>query len=325
MPSTITHLYFMLDINEKFPINKRIFLKDEINKMILFAQSTDPLNFYFSKNIKKSKNVRKFPNYFHTHKTGEYLITLINYIKYNYYKDNAEIMAYLYGMVSHYILDSYIHPFIYYNSGFFDIGNEKTYKYNNMHNIYENLIDQFFIKEREKCYPYKSKSFFKIFYSNYYSKDLIEVINFSFKETFGIEDYYSKWLKSVKNMKICFKCLRYDRYNIKNSIYKLIDKITPKNFFKLSFLSYHYTNKNIDYINKKHNEWIYPSNKSKKSKSSFVDIYLKALNDALKIISEIDNYIYEDKKINLTKLIRNNSYVTGIDLEKNQKMKYFKY
>ena len=325
MPSTVTHSYFMQDIYEKFSIKKQFFLKSELQKMQLFAQSTDPFNFYLNFNLKKSKKVRNFSIYFHTHKTRKYLITLINYIKYNYYSDNAEIMAYLYGMISHFVLDTNMHPFVCYYTGCFDKNDKSTYKYNNVHHIFENLIDQYLIKNREKCYPYKTKEYFKLFESRSFSKELIEVMNFSFKETFGIDNYYSKWKKSVKNMGIIFKHLRYDRYNFKNKLYILIDKITPKKCFKLQFLSYHYTNSNINYLNDNHNEWKYPTTKSKKYKLSFVDIYLKSLKEATDIITEVDKYIYKDKKVNLNKLIKNISYGTGIDLDKDQKMKYFDY
>ena len=324
MPSTITHSYFMLDLYDKFSIKKRMFLKSEVLKMQLFAQSTDPFNFYMTLNLKKSKNIRNFAEYFHTHKTGDYLITLINYIKYNYYSNNPEVMAYLYGMISHYILDSNMHPFIYYNAGYYDKKDISTIKYNGNHDIFENLIDQFFIKNREKCYPYKSKTFLNIFQSHNYSKELKDVINFSFKETFGLDDYFTKWLKSVKNMSLCYKYLRYDRFNLKNKFYKLIDKTTPKNWFKLQFLSYHYTNKNINYLNANHDEWLIPTSKSIKQKTSFTDLYLKSIKDTLEIISEVDKYIYKDKKVNLKKIINNNSYKTGTSLKKSQVMKYFK-
>ena len=325
MPSTVTHSYFMLDIYEKLPIQRRYFLKNCIDKMCLFAQSTDPFNFYLSKNIRKSKKVRSFSSYFHSHKCGEYLITLINYIKYNYHTKNPEVMAFLYGMISHYILDSKTHPFICYNTGLFDKDKKETYKYNNLHHIHENLIDQYFIKIKEKCKPYLSKSYYKIFNFEKPSKELIEVINFSFKETFGIDDYYKKWKKSVENMKICFKYLRHDRFNIKNKVYNIIDKITSKKAFKLSFLSYHYTNKNINFLNTNHEKWNFPTDNRKKYTSSFINIYLDALNNAISIIKEVDNYIYRNKKVNLKKLLKNNSYGTGIDLSKNQNMKYFKF
>ena len=68
MPSTVTHSYFIMDVYDKLPINRKIFLKNEKEKLKVFAQSLDPLNFYTSFNLKKGKSVRNFAYHFHTKK-----------------------------------------------------------------------------------------------------------------------------------------------------------------------------------------------------------------------------------------------------------------
>src|SRR5574344_569280 len=130
MPSTITHAYFIIDVYEKLDIDTRILLKDQKDKLKIFAQSMDPLNFYTSFKKGKGKKVRAFANTFHTKKTQDYLINLINYIKYNYYSNNPEVIAFLYGMISHYVLDTTTHPYIYYKTGEFNPQDKSTYKYN---------------------------------------------------------------------------------------------------------------------------------------------------------------------------------------------------
>ena len=324
MPSTITHSYFILDVYDRLSSDRKFFLKGQINNLKVFSQSIDPLNYYFSFNIKKDKKIRGFSKYFHTHKCGEYLITLTNYIKYNYYKVNPEIMAYLYSMVSHYVLDSTIHPFVYYNTGLFKKNIKKTYKYNGLHHMLENDIDQFMIMLYEKKKPYKYKVHTEIFENYVFSKELIEVINFSFKETFGINNFYKNYKISIKKMKFIFKHFRYDKWNLKNRIYTFYDKITPSSTYKISFLSYHKKRSCQEFLNKKHGIWFNPTNKKIKSKKSFVDLYLEALFNTVHIIKELDKYIYENKKIDLNKLIKNKSYLTGIDLNKKQEIKFFK-
>ena len=49
MPSTATHAYFIMDIYDKLPIERKIFLKDDKELLKVSAQSMDTLNFYFSK------------------------------------------------------------------------------------------------------------------------------------------------------------------------------------------------------------------------------------------------------------------------------------
>lgn len=326
MPSTVTHSYFIMDVYDKLPINRKIFLKNEKEKLKVFAQSLDPLNFYTSFNLKKGKSVRNFAYHFHTKKTSEYIITLINYIKYNYYSDNPEVMAFLYGMISHYVLDSTIHPYIYYKTGKFDKKNKSTYKYNSKHHELETIIDKHMIVIRENKAPSKYKHYKYSFNLKEYDNNLKEIINFTFKETYNIKKIDDILLKSIKNMKLVFKVFRYDPYKYKEIIYKFIDFILPNSIPKISFLSYNYkTNKYKNYLNSTHNNWNYPTQKRKKYNYSFIDLYIISLHKTLNIIKEIDAYIYKDKKINLNKILGNLSYSTGVDLSKNQTLKYFEF
>lgn len=325
MPSTVTHSYFIMDIYDRLPIKRKIFLKENKENLKVFAQSTDPLNFYFSLNLKKGAKVRNFAYYFHTHKTREFLITLTNYIKYNYYTNRPEVIAYLYAMISHYVMDSTIHPYVYYKTGQFRKNDRETYKYNGKHHEFETAIDKYLIKIRENILPYKYKHYKYSFNIDSMSKELKEVINFSYKEAFNISKMNTVMLKSIKNMKLAFKVLRYDPWGIKSNIYQMIDKITSSRALKIKFASYHYTIKDIDYLNNEHKTWYNPTTKRKKYNSSFIDLYILSLEKALNIIKNIDLYLYEDKKINLEKLFGNVSYATGVDLDKNQELKYFEF
>ncbi len=325
MASTVTHAYFVIDVYERLPIKRKIFLKDEVDSLKTFSQSLDPLFFYSSFNLKKAKKVRAFGNYFHNKKTGEYIITLINYIKYNYYKNNPQVMGFLYSMISHYILDSKVHPYIFYKTGNFNPKNKDTYKYNAKHHIYETAIDEYLIETREKYPSWKYKHYDLLFKKNTYSKELLDVINFSFKETYNIDDFSTILKKSTKNMKLAYRLLRYDPTKIKLYGYKIIDALTPKKVLKLSFLSYHNYTRKIEFINLKKNKWYYPTNKRKCSNKSFVELYVEALNECVNIIKEVDQYIYNDKKTNLKNIIKNYSYATGVDLSRKQELKYFEY
>jgi len=326
MPSTVTHTYFIMDIFDKLPLERKKFLKEQKEKMRVFAQSTDPFNFYFSLNLKKAAKIRRFADHSHTYKTGELLVTLTNYIKYNYLYQKPEVIAYLYGMISHYILDCTLHPYIYYKTGEFNKTNKLTYKYNSKHHEMETTIDKYMIKIREGIIPYKYKHYNKCIKPFRFSKDLIEVINFCYKETYNIKNMHKFYYNSIKDMYLAFKLLRYDPHGIKEKIYKLTDIVTPKNFIKITFLSYHYYPINYNqYLNTNHNKWYYPTSKTQKYSYSFIDLYIKALNKAIKTIKEVDSYIYDNKKINLNKLYQNLSYKTGTDINKKQELKFFEF
>lgn len=325
MPSTVTHAYFIMDIYDKLPVNRKIFLKNQENILKTSAQSMDPLNFYFSFNLKKGKKIRKFAEYFHKNKTEEYLITLINYIKYNYYSSDAEVMAFLYGMVSHYVLDSNMHPFVCYKTGVMDKTKKETYKYNSKHHIMETYFDKYLIKIKDNKLPHKYKHYKEILMVPSFSKNLKDVIDFSFKETFKVNNFNKILTSSMKTMKLSFKLLRYDPIGIKYSIYKIIDKVTTSKTPKIEFLSYYYKNNNRGFLNEERKIWYNPANKKIKHKMSFNDLYIDCFYKTIEMIKAIDEYIYKNKKIDLHEVFNNKSYATGLELNKKQDMKYFEY
>ena len=325
MPSATTHSYFILDVYEKLPLERKKFLKAQITNLRCFSQIPDSLQYYKTVNRNRTNKVRLFSKYFHTHKTGEYITTLINYIKYNYYKDNPEVMAFLYATISHYVLDCNINPFIYYYSGVYDKNKKKTFKYKDQKEIIENYIDQYMIRTRENKKVRVCKPYIDVEEIPTYSSELKEVIDFAFKETFKVKGFSNEIEQSVIRMQKSYKKYRYDKHGIKYRAYKVLDLLTPKRTNKYSFLSYYYKHKNIDYLNYSHSTWYYPSEKSIKKEDSYVDLYEYSIKETLEIIDAVNKYIYDDEKISLKRAIRNKSYITGLNLNKEQKMKYFNY
>jgi hypothetical protein len=112
-------------------------------------------------------------------------------------------------------------------------------------------------------------------------------------------------------MKRFYKICRYDRFGIKKLFY-----------FKNRCLSLH-TKSNDIYLNLDHKKWYNPTSKRVSSNLSFVELYLKCIYDTTNMINEINQYIYYDKKVNLKKLIGNNSYITGRDIDKEKELIYF--
>ena len=156
MPATTTHAYFANDLYDILPIGLKKLLMDEKKRLRMFAQSTDSFIFY---NLlkKKDKHIRNFQEYFHKNKSQEFFINLVNYIKYNNYYQNSEIMAFLYGFITHYSLDTKLHPYIIYKTGIVDEDDPSTYKYRNKHEYMENFLDNYMIKQREHKNPYNFK------------------------------------------------------------------------------------------------------------------------------------------------------------------------
>ena len=323
MPATAVHAYFAQDLNDILP--KEIKNKLDVDRLKTFGQSTDSLMFYNLFSILPGKKIRDFQKYFHTNKTQEFFINLINYIKENDYTEDIDVNSFLVGAICHYVLDSTVHPYIYYKTGYFNKNDKSTYKYNNVHTFMETFLDNDMIKRRESINPYKFNISKFSFDTSKFSNELNDTIKYTFKETFDVDNMDKIYYKSLKQMRNSIFIFRQDRYGIKKFFYKLADTFTSKRVFRFEAISYHYTlNDRHNFLNENHKLWRNPCDYSLTSEESFLDLYLKALKLAKVMICASFDYI-NGKDIELEKVFINKSYITGLDCELDKELKYFEF
>ena len=302
MAGFITHAYFSLDLYDKLSIRSKELLIDKKEYLKTFSLGNKILLYC------NDKKMKKFNNYFTSNKVNDFFTTLTNYIKYNNYQYNPQIIAYLYGMISNYILSTTVNPFI-------------IYRTNNNKEELESYLDNYMISIRSNMNPYSFKCFKACFNINYLNKDLIEVMDFTYKEVFGIENFHKYYLNSIVNARNFYKKYRYDPKGTKKRLYLIHDKFF-KNKPKKEYLSYH-VKKRKDDLNLEKNTWYNPTSNKIKSNESYIELYTKALDKTDKIIHEINNFFYYDKNINYNKLIGNNDYDIARDCSKDYELKYF--
>lgn len=313
MPSSIVHAYFAKDLINN--INNKTKKIDE-KKLLYFAQSTDPFHFYHILKPWKmnGRNTRKFTETFHTQNCSKFLITLTKEIKEKNLKDNKEVLTFLYGFTAHFVLDSTLHPYIIYKTGKFIPNIKETHKYNSKHNELEVYLDKFLYEKREKKKIKNYKSYQELFQLQPFSRELITLINPIIEDLYLVKDFNKVYYQSLKDMKFVFHYLRYDPLGILEKCYYIFDKIMPSSVLNAKFLSYHYTPKNAyKWLNNNHKIWYYPTDPTKKFHYSFDELYDIALKKGTFILKEIDDYLFQNKEIELEKVIKNISYTTGID------------
>lgn len=323
MPATVVHAYFAQDLNDILP--KEIKNKLDVNRLKTFGQSIDSLMFYNLFSILPGKKIRNFQKYFHTNKTQDFFVNLINYIKENDYTEDIDVNSFLVGTICHYVLDSTVHPYIYYKTGYFNKNDKSTYKYNNVHTFMETFLDNDMIKRRESINPYKLNISKFSFDTSKFSNELKDTIKYTFKETFDVDNMDKIYYKSLKQMRNSIFIFRQDRYGIKKFFYKLADTFTSKRVFRFEAISYHYPlNDRHNFLNENHKLWRNPCDYSLISEESFLDLYLRALKLAKVMICASFDYI-NGKDIELEKVFINKSYITGLDCDLDKELKYFEF
>lgn len=323
MPATVVHAYFSQDVYDILP--NTIKNKLNVERLRTFGQSTDALMFYNLFNILPGKKVRSFQKYFHTNKTQEFFINLINYIKENNYINDSDVCSFLVGAICHYVLDSTIHPYIFYKTGYFNKNDKSTYKYNNVHAFMETFLDNDMIRRRENINPYKFKIGKFCLYTKVFSKELDDTLDKVFEQTFEFKNMSKIYSKSLKQMKRSIVVFRQDQFGVKKFFYKLADTFTSKKTFRFEAISYHYPIQDRhNFLNENHKIWRNPTTYDITSTESFLDLYLRSLKLAKVIVCASFDYI-TGKEIDLEKVFNNNSYITGLNCLLEKELKYFEF
>lgn len=326
MPSSMTHNYFMQDIYNK--LEKKLKEKIVLEDAKTFAQGPDIFYFYNMCLGKKSKMYRKNGNYMHKHNVNLYFNNIIKYIKENNLINNKQCLSFLYGSVAHHILDSTVHPFVFYKTGIFKKGNPSTYKYSGLHQEMEYYLDAYMIFQNEKKEAKDFKMYKHMLNNNKLEDNTLNLIGNTIEETYDFENMDKIYEKCIKDMKLFYKLFNYDHFGIKKFLYTLTDFLTPKKFIRKKKFSFYLTHKSKKhYLNLEKNEWNHPIDIYETYNYSFIELYIIAIDKTLNIIKEIDKLL-QDNKLNTNKinnLFQNISYTTGKDCEDKRTMKYFEF
>ena len=147
MPALITHDIFAKEVYKK--LDNRI--KDKISREKIiyqtFAQSHDYLLYYKSLNLRKTRKINFLGKIGHRRKTQAYFLNIIKTIKKYHLEQYQPDVAYLFGCITHFVLDSTCHPLIFYKTGIYDPNNKETLKYKGMHALMERNIDSIYYKK----------------------------------------------------------------------------------------------------------------------------------------------------------------------------------
>ncbi|MGI6324773.1 MAG: zinc dependent phospholipase C family protein [Bacilli bacterium] len=327
MPSTMTHAYFALDVYDRLDKDSQKRLSKNKEALKTFSQGSDILYFYNDVSLRKAKRLRQLGHIVHHQHSKAFFINLIKYIKENKLEKKGEVIAFLYGNIAHYVLDTTIHPYIFYKTGVFNKKDRYSYRYNGLHTEMESYIDAYMIYTKEGVKPKDFKVHQYCFNIDTFSKPLVNTINYVFKETFDQNNLANIYLKAIQQMKLFFRLFKYDPYGIKKFIYRLIDKISPKSFTRKEPISYYiFPKEKLYYLNLDKNTWYHPVEINETSNASFIELYRISINKALAIIEQVNTVLYENKNIEiLDDVFSDLSYVTGRPCDERQRLQYFEF
>lgn len=302
MAEIISHTFLAKDVSKKLRIRNK--------GIIYFSLGPDP--FYFS-----SKTF-KYGNTMHRKRSLDFFTNYVKYMMDNDLCDNDDVKGCLYGFISHYVFDMYLHPYVFYKTGVFNKKRKETYKYLDGHRKMEMGITSY-LASKNKIDISKYKFYDEIFPKKR-SKEIIKILDNVFYKTFYFKNGGNIYFDSLDRCKKVYKSFRYDSKGFKKVVYSVID-LFRVNKFKLKYISF-YNIKETD-LNKDNLKWYNPCNK-KVSNDSVDDIYQKSIDKTIELICIVNDIFKGVRDIKcMKKYFGNNSYLSGIDIEGDNKFRYF--
>jgi hypothetical protein len=286
MPSYKTHAIHITKCNDY--IDKRIDLDLDDLKAFSFGPDslvfTDPIVFNTQHN--------KDPEYF--------FLYLMNAIKNEHQLDNPELISFLYGQLSHYVLDYSFHPYVYYLTR-----NLKLNKIIDPHLQLEFWIDNYIMDK----YGIHNKGF------------ITDVRIDEKKSREIIDDVYFK----------VFKCLfASGKYDIGiNALTSFENKVRfndkfPRSAEFIGDLTYEKRQKIFEwFLNRERKTWLHPIN-GEKHNESFHELWNNAVALYIETIEDVNRYLYDGKPLHNKLLESNSSYDTALECNRPKKLIYAK-
>ncbi|WP_106498119.1 zinc dependent phospholipase C family protein [Lentibacillus sp. Marseille-P4043] len=299
MPNIWTHMLFCEDVVDSIK-NPNPFSSDE-SYMKLGAQGPDPFFYYNFWPWIKEEPVHDIGMALHTKHCGTFLMDLITAAKHS----NNHVRAYVFGFVTHHILDRNAHPYIHYRAGY--EGND--------HQRLEVLIDTLMMEKYHHMKTWKAPVYKEIDVGHSLDKDIVDLLYTAIKAHYPqiAREDNAYIQKSYRDMKLALKLLA-DPHGWKNALLKPL----------ISAYSHQPIKDQVDYLNLNETTWYHPATNDPCTKT-FIDLYEQGRAEALEIMTLVLHYwqnhdMKTEQKI--TDLISDISYDTGKPLSLNLQNKY---
>lgn len=245
----------------------------------------------------------------HNKDTDLYFFNMIEYIKENKLYNDLDVMSLLYGNISHYFLDVYTHPLIYYISENCVFLNKL-----NSHILTEGYISSY-MSEKEQHTDYMNLKSNYIGSLNFANPNLKNLIRETYYKTYNDLTILKSYKTTFELIKLIEKLTKENRFTSKEKIIKL-SKF--KEYLEINNLS------KKDLTNEQKEYWTNPVT-NEKYNESFIELYNKALTKTYEAIYHVNKYLYDtESKYNLYKIFTNLSYDTGVSCNLGKNLIYVK-
>ncbi|MFP4697349.1 MAG: zinc dependent phospholipase C family protein [Eubacteriales bacterium] len=289
----------------------------------LGTQGPDILFYYHIWPWKRRDGVNKIGKKMHSKNVNAFFNNALKYITNQKGSVRDLLTAYLCGYACHYSLDSNTHPYIFYKTGFVRQNEKPTYKFSCYHRSFETAIDVLMLDYLMGIKPYEIKVPELIKVTKIESLIIGKMLEQILKDVYD-EDVRAKQISTaIIDMVSAQRSLR-SRTGLKKILLGQLEKSLGNYQLISSMIHPPNLKENLDYLNLSQNPWALPWDITKKRTDSFIEMFNNSVQESIKFMEAIFQYISNIKDSDYTlKIIGNKSFSSGLDCNKNIKFKYY--
>lgn len=285
MPASLAHHLFTKAALDRYGAQLP-FLSSYTSLVSIGSQGPDPFYFYGSLPWRKHSDtevINGVGSLMHSPDPLTVLPKLIEEANHLTGTKRDIAFAYVYGSLMHYTLDRNVHPFVFYQSGFDELGKLKP-PYNADHSRYESLMDVHLMKHFNTSYrdvhPYRSLLCPEEWIT------IVSELHHNLFPTILTSSHFAECLADMRSvLKFLFRQHGLRRWLVKH----LMGERSMS--FSMAHPVHIPKNERYDYLNLEHRSWVDPTTGNTHT-SSVVDLFQQAL-DELKTPTAFLKTVYE--------------------------------
>lgn len=309
MPNIITHTIFCEEVLKT--ITNKVYKEKIENNMNEYKIGTNGPDFFFFYGFypfwkKHDQTIPKIGTNFHNmHINAFYECAIISYLNENDAQLKDAMASYIIGHYLHWQLDSIMHPYVVYRTGF----KEKSSKY--YHHRFESMMDTIML-DRYRDDNIKTFQTFKICSQSHLSVDVISNIYIpATKKLLNIEIDKAIIKKALDDWEEAQRLL-YDPKGIKYHLIKIYEFIIRKPWLFSGNIVRRKIDQHHDIMNDFHKLWLHPCSGAQ-SKESVSQLFDRAEADAQTGLHLLFNALDGNGYTEFLKFLDNKTYANGIN------------
>lgn len=317
MPNIITHTIFCEEVLKT--ITNKTYkekIENNLNEYKIGANGPDFFFFYGFYPFWKKQDTKipaigtKFHN---VHINDFYESAITSYLSEEDSPKKDAMAAYIIGHYLHWQLDSIMHPYVVYRTGF----KEKLSKY--YHHRFESMMDTIML-DRYRDESIKTFQTFKICWQSHLSVDAISQVYIPATKKFLNIEIDKNIIKKALDDWESAQRLLYDPHGIKYHLIKIYEFIIRKPWLFSGNIVRTKIDQHHDIMNDFHKLWLHPC-KGTQSKESVSELFDKAEADAQIGLNLLFNALDGNGYVEFLKFIDNKTYANGINSDEPRKHK----